>query len=231
METGSCLIYDGTFEGFMTAVATGLEKQLRVARITAKPVPQGGLFVSERQIAPNRQLAMTFWDAIGNRGSGLQRLVYFSFLAAGDGKELAIFNYLKCLLQQEGETEQQCEAEQHSRLAIRNRLEAWATQVEGEKLAIESSLAFNDGASGIPCGLIAPRHEVLPLLSRYFRLRFGNSPWIVFDTRRQYGLKSENGTVAVIRHCPGVRDAILRGAQTESHLMGSSLQRAYRTAV
>ncbi len=231
METGSCLIYDGTFEGFMTAVATALEKQLPVAQISAKAVPQGGLFVSERQIAPNRRLAKALWDAVGNKGSGLQRLVYFAFLAARQGKELAIFNYLKLLLQEENEAEEDNEMELDSRPELRNRLEAWATQVEGEKLAIESSLAFNDGASGIPCGLIAPRHEVLPLLSRYFRLRFGNSPWIVFDTRRQYGLKSENGAVTVIRHSPGVRDAIIRGPQTESHLMGSSPQRAYRTAV
>lgn len=227
METGSCLIYDGTFEGFMTAVATGLENQLPVARITSKPEPQGGLFVSERQIAPDRRLAKALWDTIGSRGSGLQRMVYFAFLAARHGKELAIFNYLKLLLQQEAEGE----SGQGRRQELRSRLEAWALQVEGEKLDIESGLSFNQTASGVPCGIIAPRHDVLPLLSRYFRLRFGHSPWIVFDTRRQYGLKSENGKVTVIRQGGVARDAIARGPQRNADLVGSSSRRVYRTAV
>lgn len=219
------MIYDGTFEGFMTAVATGLENQLPVARITSKPMPQAGLFTSERQIVPNRRVAKALWDTVGSRGSGLQRMVYFAFLAARQGKESAIFNYLKLLLQPDGESQQD------SRQELRSRLEAWALQVEGEKHDIESGLSFHPNASGVACGAIAPRHDVLPLLSRYFRLRFGNAPWMVYDTRRQYGLKSENGQVTVIRKGAVAGDAVARGPQPDADLVGISPRRAYRTAV
>ncbi|MBC2840489.1 DUF4130 domain-containing protein [Robiginitalea sp. SC105] len=225
METGTFLIYDGTFEGFLTCAAQILEHDLQISGLSADPGTQNGLFTPTRNIPADRRIAEQLWESLGRKSSGLQRIIYFSFMVEKTQKERVIISYLKQLFNSEegGDPEKLRE--------LRNQLVAWTARVEWEKRAAESNLRFYPTASDIPCGFIAPEHDILPLLTRHFRLRFGVAPWILFDSRRQYGLRSVDGQVSIIREKPVVKEFHVFDCSQATPEKRFPETPAYRTAV
>lgn len=57
-----------------------------------------------------------------------------------------------------------------------------------EKQLTEVSVDFNVTNDNVYVAEIEPNFNVLPLVSRHFRLRYPNQQWIVFDRKRNYGM-------------------------------------------
>jgi probable DNA metabolism protein len=66
-------------------------------------------------------------------------------------------------------------------------LEKTALRVRRETDRLAGFLRFQKTRQGIYVAVMAPRHNILPLLTRHFTERLGAQPWIIYDAGRGYG--------------------------------------------
>ena len=187
------LSFDESFEGFLSAVYAALTEKFEM--IGLRPVNDTGtaLFTEVRYIPQDRQKAKAIWDALYQKGASDLKLVYFSFLSENKQLYLPIYEYTSLLIGSEG-------SQPSEKLSVlRAKLAPWAQRVEREKQKLEASLHLQPGPGGLRCCHLRPVYDVLPLLTRYCRLRFGPGPWMLIDTKRRYGLGK---THAVIERFP-----------------------------
>lgn len=206
METGTFYIHDGSFQGFLTAVGQALEAETRIAGMSRAGADQPPLFASVKRVLTHRPRAERLWQKMEKRNPSLARVVYFSFLSEVTDIELLIYNYLHALFNTDSSEE--------SRLSEwRQRLESAARRVETEKRELERNLTFTPSADGIPCACASPATNVLPLLTRYYKSHFAGQAWMLYDTRRKYGVFWHGGQLELI----GLRPQATAPMSTQGH--------------
>jgi probable DNA metabolism protein len=191
METGTVYIYDGNFQGFLTAAGEALDTGLPVQDICRATQGQSALFAQMRHVLSHRQKAELLWRKLERKSPSLPRLIYFSFLSEKSGIELFIFKYLH-LLFNIGDTEATELPE------WRQRLESVARRVELEKRELESTVPFRTTRDGILCAWVNPLHNTLPLLTRHFKNRYAGQSWMIYDVRRNYGIYCHGGMLELV---------------------------------
>jgi probable DNA metabolism protein len=68
-------------------------------------------------------------------------------------------------------------------LAVRN----IAKKVAHEQLRMKQFIRFQKAKDGTYLGVVAPDHNVLPIVVDHFQDRFRDQPWLIYDARRHYG--------------------------------------------
>ena len=67
-------------------------------------------------------------------------------------------------------------------------LNKWYRKVRYEQHRMKGFIRFQKTKDNIFFAEIAPDHNVLPLISSHFKNRFADQEWIIYDTKRNYGL-------------------------------------------
>jgi len=62
-----------------------------------------------------------------------------------------------------------------------------ARKVAHEQLRMKQFMRFQKAKDGTYLGVVAPDHNVLPLVINHFQDRFQDQPWLVYDAKRHYG--------------------------------------------
>ncbi|WP_297764803.1 DUF4130 domain-containing protein [uncultured Muriicola sp.] len=75
-------------------------------------------------------------------------------------------------------------------------IEQLANLVEKEKWTIERKLFIDHTGDSISINTIQPKFNVLPLISKFFRTRYKEQEWVIYDSKRSYGLHHRNGAMA-----------------------------------
>ncbi|MFT5738057.1 MAG: putative DNA metabolism protein [Maribacter sp.] len=183
MESKSKIfIYDGSFNGFLTAVFIAFEYKLTHADIQPTGRIQKGLFTETETIFTNIDKAKRVWNGIRNRNYTAIKNIYFAFLSEQQGIEPLLYSYIRKLMNYNENSTAGFSSDCILRI---NQL---AHKVERKKRHMEAKLDFQLTRDAIYFAQIAPNFNVLPLLSKHFRSRYTNKPWIIYDTKRNYGL-------------------------------------------
>lgn len=191
MKSVKIYSYDGSFQGFLGTIHEILQANPPSFRITRQdPSLQAGLFGPDSGISSSRH-SEKLWETLRSKAVYLPRLIYFAFLSEESDCEMVLAQYIQSVfgLKDMGKED---------RAALRRKVAKWARSVEAEKTDLENSLLFVSAGKRIPQCHIAPKYNVLPLLSRHFRMRFGGSDWMIVDRRRNYGLFGSRGKVEFI---------------------------------
>ncbi|MCW5515356.1 TIGR03915 family putative DNA repair protein [Muriicola sp. Z0-33] len=180
MKNSKILVYDGSFNGFLTAIFVGFEEQLNVADIRKNGRTQNGLFSEIQTVFTQMDKAKRVWKGIQNKSNNAIKQLYFAYLSESEGIEFLLYKYIQGLFSSEAEL---LEAPSES-----YKIEHLAAMVAKEKNRIEASLNFEYTGDGIYFANLAPDHNILPLISKYFRSRYADNPWIIYDIKRKYGI-------------------------------------------
>ncbi len=191
METGTVYLYDGNFQGFLTAVAEALESELPVKDICRAAEGQPALFAQLRHVLTHRKKAELLWRRLEKKSPSLPRVVYFSFLSEKSGVELFIFQYLRSLFASGYAGDSQLPE-------WRQRLEGVARRVELEKRELERDIPFRASRDGTLCAWVSPVYNSLPLLTRHFKTRYAGQSWMIYDARRNYGIHCHEGQMELV---------------------------------
>ncbi|HEY6872668.1 MAG TPA: TIGR03915 family putative DNA repair protein [Geobacteraceae bacterium] len=176
-------LYDGTFDGLLTALATARESGDEPGGITATPPLQGGLFQDVRKVATDRERAAVFAGEIAARISPYAlRTLYRAFLAEVPGGELLGYSYLTLGWRVGGRLGGMLA---HERVAPVHRL---ALKVGREAHRMLGFVRFREVRDGFYYASIEPDHHVLPLIARHFADRFGDQHWVIHDLKRGKGI-------------------------------------------
>jgi probable DNA metabolism protein len=171
-------LYDGGFEGFLTALSLALESG-GPCSILKDSAAAADLFSEFINSGTDSEKAAGARDLIEVRGSlDTWQRVRYAFLSEVAGAETAILEYVK-LLAVKGRAADNMLADDRVKTA-----HALADKVAGEAHRFKGFVRFKELADKTLYARIAPDHNVLPLLTGHFRARLGEFNWVIHDARR-----------------------------------------------
>lgn len=192
MENPKVLIYDGSFNGFLTTVFKIFEEKIPVANIQKNKELQKGLFSEAITVFTQMDKARRVWNSIQNKSNSAIKSIYFAFLSETKGIELLLYQYIRSMYAHpnenpiEGMSEIILKIQQHSRMVAR------------EKHRIEAIANFEISQDQVYFSNVSPGFDVLPLISKYFRSKFHGQEFMVYDQKRKYAIYCNLYTVEII---------------------------------
>ena len=191
MKNATILIYDGSFNGFLTAIYVAFEEKLNLADIQKNSQGQNGLFSETETIFTHVEKAKRVWNGIRNKSYHAISNVYFAFLSETDGIEYMLYTYIKKLMTQK---EKQVDFSDDTVLYIAQ----LARKVGREKHRMEAFVRFQLTKDNIYFANIEPDFDVLPLISKHFRNRYADQQWLIYDVKRRYGIYYNGEGVEIV---------------------------------
>ena len=219
MDTTRVLIYDGSFNGFLTAMYIAFENNIEVMGFQRDYTEQKGLFMDNLIITTQKTKAKRIWESIEKKSHTAIRNIYFAFLSEADGVDFMLYQYIKKLY---GKL---VDPVIDQMALIEAKILKLAIQVDREKSYIESSLDFQTTYNTVRIAELEPVFNILPLISRHFRVRYSKHPWILFDTKRKYGIYYNGHSLEMITK--ETKESFLKTHADFDH----SLENPYRMAI
>ncbi len=199
MGSGKTIIYDGTFNGFLSLVYVAFEKKWSVLDIKKRGMQTTELFANTASVKTDIQLAKKVWNGINQKNHTAIKRIYYAFLSEQSHIEVLLYQYILYLmgaLKPEGDINTTIEA-----------LNIQSNKVAKEKSRMEAFVQFQlsqeTGAAHIK-----PRYNVLPLLSKHLRQTTKGKNWQVFDDKRKYGVSYTTLGLELISNKTEVRAAV-----------------------
>ncbi|REG86265.1 TIGR03915 family putative DNA repair protein [Winogradskyella sediminis] len=182
METKH-LIYDGTFDGFLSTVFYVFEQRLTSVKIQNKFTAQQGLFSENVTIITEEEKANRVWKGVKLKLSaqGSYQL-YYAFLSEISGVEDLLLDYMRYAFGQQHKVDND-----YSHPSIL-KIAQIAKSVGREKHRMEAFVRFRLTKDQIYFGSIEPDFNVLPLIEKHFKRRYADQKWVIYDIKRGYGL-------------------------------------------
>lgn len=181
MKNSTTLIYDGSFNGFLTAIFAAFEEKLNVADIQKNGKGQNGLFSETETIFTNVEKAKRVWNGIRSKNYNAITNIYFAFLSEEEGVELLLYSYIKKLMAAKNKQSDYSDG-------VVLRVSQLAKSVGREKHRMEAFVRFQLTKDNIYFANIEPDFDVLPLISKHFRNRYADQQWLIYDVKRRYGI-------------------------------------------
>lgn len=172
------LVYDGTFDGFLSALAWCYRTGIVAADISTDP--PDGLFTDSTPIETDAATSEAMQATLARRlGPAALRTVAHAFRSGAAGKEMAIWNYLQ-LGRQAGRRLTEMLA--HEAVVALNRL---AFQVRHEAHRLKGFVRFQEVEGRFYYAAIEPDHDVLAIMALHFAERFHDQHWMIHDRQRE----------------------------------------------
>jgi len=181
MKNEVTLIYDGSFNGFLTSVFIAFEEKLTVADIQRNGQGQNGLFSETETIFTHVEKAKRVWNGVRQKSYNAITNIYFAYLSEAEGIEMVLYAYIRKLMAHKGK---------HGDFSDETILyiSQLARKVGREKHRMEAFVRFQLTKDNIYFANIEPDFDVLPLISKHFRNRYADQQWIIYDVKRGYGI-------------------------------------------
>lgn len=192
MNTSKILVYDGSFNGFLTAVFIGFEQKLAHADIQKNSQFQKGLFAETETIFTNIEKAQRVWNGVRKKNNSAIKNIYFAFLSEQNNIEALLYHYIQKLMG--GKYLGSTDFGDDAILKI-NQI---AHKVGREKHRMEAFVRFQLTKDDVYFANIEPDFDVLPLISKHFRNRYADQQWIIYDVKRKYGIFYDLQTVEIV---------------------------------
>lgn len=174
--------YDKTFEGLLTAVFDAYFRKTFPDRLltTGEPEP---LFVEENHtVLTQPDKAARVWSALEKKLPKLAcNMILHVWLSEVPGSDELLFRYLRKIF------DSPYNISTNFADPVILEVKQLAHKVSREAEHIRQFVRFQKGGDGTFFAPIAPQYNSLPLSIDYFRDRFADQKWLIYDTKRRYG--------------------------------------------
>jgi probable DNA metabolism protein len=177
------LIYDSTFEGFLTTIFEIYDRKIEPINIICKRERQIHLFSLFLEIVTDVKQSDRVWNGIKKwvAREGML-MIYHAFLSQENQIELKLYHLIKEIL----DTKQDATYNM-SNMNTFDVLQA-KRRVTKEAQRMLMFVRFQRTADDVYFSVIDPMYDVLPLIIDHFKARFSDQLWLIFDTKREYGI-------------------------------------------
>ncbi|RYY56163.1 MAG: DNA metabolism protein [Chitinophagaceae bacterium] len=176
-------VYDHSFEGLLSAVFEVYVFKDADARIYPEGQAQDELFMDTRRIEADPHRAGRVWKKLATRLSKTDlRKFCYAFLSGEKGMEMFLLFYIRHVLGPVPNAEND-----YGHPAVKY-VTDMARKVHREKHRMEAFIRFRLSDDGLYFAEIEPDFNVLPLLRKHFQSRYADQRWMIYDSRRGYGL-------------------------------------------
>ena len=191
-EKETTILYDSSFNGFLSAVYQAFQHKLHVGGFSHKNESQVGLFSDSIQVETNIDNAKRVWEGLQHKNYAALKNIYFAFLSETNGIENLLYQYIRYIF---------LDSYKSIDYDISNtikRISQLASLVGREKQRLETQIGLQSTIGEIRLAYVEPAFNVLPLISKHFRSRYKNNPWIIFDLKRNYGMYFNGHSIEMI---------------------------------
>ena len=176
-------VFDGTLEGLLTSVFEFYERKPVEIRLVAQKHFELVLMDEVLEITSDETKAKRVWEGLKKKmGSEWQLRFYTAFLSEDAATFQQLFNFARYIFDNPKGAEKN----------FGNPAVLAVTQMERsvnrERHRMKAFIRFQETADGIFYAPIEPDFNVLPLISKFFKNRYADQRWIIYDLKRKYGL-------------------------------------------
>lgn len=177
------ILYDGSFEGFLTAVFEIYEYKISDPCIVRKESATGSLFGSAHETELNGVKSARVLQKLKQKltPNALSNL-YRAFLSEERDIENVLYRYIAYILSAKGNVEN------NFGNADVMTIQQVSRKVHREKHRMEAFVRFQLTKDNLYYCIIQPDYNVLPLISIHFEKRYADQKWLIYDSSRKYGI-------------------------------------------
>ena len=187
------LIYDNSFEGWLTAIFEVYEYKFTDVFIERASLYKSSLPEKEHTIITSEAKAVRVWEGLKQKLSprALQQL-YNCFLSEEKGIENTMLAYTRYAFSYKETVEHDLNNAAVLKIGVT------ARKVLRERRRMNAFVRFQSTADGLYYALVEPGFNVLPLITKHFKERYANQRWLIYDTFRKYGIYYNLQTVETV---------------------------------
>lgn len=182
-------IYDGSFEGLLTAIFQVYEERCGMVKIVDEFHFEPDFFSEAVTVYTDESKAARVWGGL-ERFKNFQQLVYWSFLSEKEGRENFILRAIQYVLKTKNENDFG-----HPAILMLSQL---TKKVGREKHRMEAFVRFKRTADDLYVSVISPDFNVLPLIAKHFKDRYADQQFLIFDSERDFGLFYDMKTIQFV---------------------------------
>ena len=187
------VIYDGSFDGFLTGIFEIYEYGLKEVVIMKETEWQTNIFGNEHLVITDKRKVERVWKGLQQRlsGKGLGQ-IYKAFLSEFIQIENTLLAYIQHAFRSSGSVEYD-----FSHPAVLT-VSQTATKVAKEKHRMEAFVRFQLTKDNLYYATVQPDYNVLPLICDHFEKRYADQQWLIYDVQRRYGIYYDLKTTEVV---------------------------------
>jgi len=179
--TESILLYDGSFDGLLSAIYYVYDCKLQSVTIQREDKPRP-MFGSVVRIDTEEKKAQRVWKAIRKKSKNSQSF-YYTFLSERGDMERILLAYARHVFDSGKNI-----AGDYGNEAVLQ-VAKIAKSVGREKHRMEAFVRFRLTKDNIYFATIEPDFNVLPIILKHFKSRYADQQWIIYDLKRKYGIR------------------------------------------
>jgi probable DNA metabolism protein len=187
------LLYDGSFQGLLTAIFEVYEYKFLKAGIVKMKKFQSDAFANVHEVVTDEAKARRVWDGLCKKVSIDGRNNFFkAYLSELPIREQMMLEFVRHVFGSKKSIEG------NYALDCVQWLSKTGQQVSRERHRMEAFIRFEKTKDNIFYAGIDPDFNVLPLLIQHFKRRYADQEWIIYDKRRKYGIYYDKNDVKEI---------------------------------
>jgi len=189
----TAMIYDGTYQGWLTAVFDSYEYKFEEVCFLKEETASIPLFATPHYVITDEIKATRVMKGLKQRLSpeGLKNL-YKVYLSEEEKSEETMWRFVKYVFDCKENIEQD-----FSNSAVWE-VKKLSKKVKREAHRMEAFVRFKLTKDNLFYAIIEPDHNVLPLIAGHFEGRYADQRWLIYDTRRKYGIYYDLETVTTV---------------------------------
>lgn len=177
-------VYDGSYEGLLSCIFTIFKDRITPIAINAEANHQFTLLDVATRITTNDEWAVRVLKGVDERThSCASGLMYKIFLSELPLCEMLVYQLVLAIIQKGDGTVLENFANPHILKAAQIE-----KMIHREVHRMHAFVRFQKSRNGFFYAAIDPDFNVLPLIGEHFEKRYADQSWLIFDTRRHYGL-------------------------------------------
>ena len=187
------VIYDGTYEGWLTAVFDIYNDKLEDVSFADDEASSALLFGTTHRVITDEHKAERVLNGLQKRLSadGLNRL-HKTYLADSEKPEQIMWPFVRHVFSSSRNIE-----EDYSHPAVWAVKQA-AKRVKKEAHRMEAFVRFKLTKDNLYYAIIEPECDVLPLIANHFESRYADQRWLIYDAKRKYGIYYDLESVTTV---------------------------------
>ncbi|MFT3682310.1 MAG: TIGR03915 family putative DNA repair protein [Ferruginibacter sp.] len=187
------VVYDGSFEGLLSAVFEIYEYKIADPNITRDNTVNGSLFGNMHTVMTNKDKSTRVYNKLKSvTGSKTIKQLYDAYLSEIKEIDNVLFRYIQYALK--------------SNFAIENdysnanvlMIQQTSKKVHREKHRMEAFIRFQLTKDQLYYAIIQPDYNVIPLIIKHFKERYADQRWLIYDVRRRYGIAYDLDSVTEV---------------------------------
>lgn len=176
-------VFDGSFEGLLTAVFESYDRRQKQVQLVWEKYYQPAILEDSLTIVNDDEKATRVWDALRKKMKTQWVTTFYSAYLSEDPETFQHLFYFAHYI-----FDNPAGAEANFGNPHVMALDKMNHKVRRESHRMKAFIRFQKTTDGIYYCPVEPDYNVLPLISRFFKNRYADQQWIIYDVRRRYGL-------------------------------------------